>query len=56
MSKALLGQKIAVLVANGFQETDMTATQRLLQDTGANVRIVSMDHGLVNSWKDNGWV
>lgn len=55
MHKPLLGQRIAVLVANGFNETDMTQAQRALQDSGADIRIVSMDQGLVNSWRDGSW-
>ncbi|MCE7885883.1 MAG: hypothetical protein DYH13_00040 [Alphaproteobacteria bacterium PRO2] len=55
MTKALLGQKLAVLVANGFCEKDLTEIQRALLKTGANVRIIGMDQGLVNSWNDNGW-
>lgn len=55
MQKALLGQKLAVLVANGFCEKDLTEMQRGLMKTGANVRIIGMDQGLVNSWNENGW-
>ena len=55
MNKPLLGKKIAVLVANGFSERDLTHTQKALSGSGANVRIVSMDHGLVNSWTSEGW-
>jgi protease I len=42
-------------VANGFEEKDLTEMQRALQLYGANMRIVSMDHGLVNSWNQGGW-
>ena len=55
MKKPLLGEKIAVLVANGFSEKDLTLTQKALINAGASIRIVSMDHGLVNSWNDLGW-
>jgi len=55
MMKPLLGAKVAVLVANGFCEADMIEAQRNLQSLGANVRIVSMDHGLVSSWNGTGW-
>ncbi len=55
MHKPLLGQKLAVLVANGFCEKDLTEMQRALLKTGADVRIVGMDQGLVNSWNENGW-
>ncbi|MBL4804994.1 MAG: DJ-1/PfpI family protein [Alphaproteobacteria bacterium] len=55
MNKPLLGKKIAVLVANGFAERDLTHTQKRMSGTGANMRIISMDHGLVNSWTSEGW-
>lgn len=55
MSKPLLGCKIAILVANGFCEQDMTETQRALMDAGANMRIVSTEPGLVNGWTGEGW-
>lgn len=55
MRKTLQGTKIAVLVANGFSEKDMTLTQQALLPAGASIRIVSMDHGLVNSWNESGW-
>jgi protease I len=55
MNKPLLGEKIAVLIANGFCEHDLTEAQKSLQKIGANVRIVSMDQGLVNSWNGQGW-
>jgi protease I len=55
MQKPLLGEKIAVLVANGFSEQDLTQAQKILRNAGADLRIVSMDNGLVNSWADNGW-
>jgi protease I len=55
MNKALLGEKIAVLIANGFCEHDLTETQKSLQKYGANVRIVSMDQGLVHSWNGENW-
>ncbi len=55
MQKPLLGEKIAVLVANGFSEQDLTQAQKILRNAGADLRIVSMDSGLVNSWADSGW-
>lgn len=55
MKKPLLGEKIAVLVANGFAEQDLTQAQKILRTAGADIRIVSMDNGLVTSWADTGW-
>ena len=55
MSKPLTGSKIAILVANGFNEKDLTHTQRALQTYGANTRIIGMDNGLINSWTGEAW-
>lgn len=56
MNKPLIGRKIAILVANGFDELDMTHAQRALAASGANLYIISTENGLVNSWmtKENG--
>lgn len=49
-------KKVAILVANGFCEQDVTVAQRALQQAGAATRIISMeDHGLANSWNGEGW-
>ena len=53
MNKPLTGQKIAILVANGFDETDMTHAQRALAALGATQKIISTENGLVNSWVAN---
>lgn len=55
MHNSLSGQKVAILAANGFQEQDVTETQRKLLEAGAQVHIVSSDHGLVNSWTGDRW-
>ncbi len=55
MHKPLFGQKVAILVANGFSEQDLIKTQRVAQGLGGDTRIVSMDQGLVNSWNGEGW-
>lgn len=55
MSKSMIGVKVAVLAANGFDEKDFTAVQRALADAGATMRIISTDQGLVNGWDGQGW-
>lgn len=55
MDKPLMGQKIAILVANGFDETDMTHAQRALASLGASLKIISTENGLVNSWSGTSW-
>lgn len=55
MAKVLKDEKVAILVANGFNESEMTNVQKHLQKAGANTRIISVSQGLVNSWRDNDW-
>ncbi len=55
MNKMLSDMKIAILMANGFCEQDVTAVQRALIDSNAVVHIVSSDSGLVNGWDGKGW-
>jgi protease I len=55
MSKPLQNVKIALLVANGFEEQSFVATQKALREAGATVHIVSPEQGLVCSWNGQGW-
>ncbi|MCB1557138.1 MAG: DJ-1/PfpI family protein [Alphaproteobacteria bacterium] len=54
-TKPLSGSKVALLIAGGFCEQDITATQRILLNAGAQITIVSPDQGLVNGWDGKGW-
>jgi putative intracellular protease/amidase len=55
MDKPLAGKTVAILVANGFQEIDMTEPQRALLGAGAIPRVVSPEQGLVNGWHGKAW-
>ncbi|MBI4031346.1 MAG: DJ-1/PfpI family protein [Proteobacteria bacterium] len=55
MSKTIPGVKVAILVANGFNEAEMIAAQKALMQAGANARIVSPEPGLVNGWNGMEW-
>ncbi len=55
MSKSMIGVKVAVLAANGFDEKDFIAVQRAMAEAGATLRIISTDQGLVNGWDGQGW-
>lgn len=55
MDQILAGKTVAILVANGFEETEMTEPQRALLKTGAMLRIVSPEQGLVNGWHGTSW-
>jgi protease I len=53
--KRLAGKKVAILVANGFQETHMTETQKTLTAEGAASLVVSNEVGVVNGWHEGSW-
>jgi len=55
LENTLTGKTIAILVANGFEESHMTALHKTLVETGAVVKIVSPEKGVVNSWHDGNW-
>ncbi|WP_366656847.1 DJ-1/PfpI family protein [Fodinicurvata sp. EGI_FJ10296] len=55
MEKPLAGKTVALLVANGFEELEMTEPQRALLAAGAAIKIVSPEQGLVNGWHGRGW-
>ncbi len=46
---------IAILVANGFDESHITAVQRAMTKAGISYKIVAPEQGLVNGWQGNGW-
>lgn len=54
-SQALTGLSIAIMVASGFEETEMTEPQRALLKEGGAPKIVSPDQGLVNGWHGKAW-
>ncbi|MBE7638369.1 hypothetical protein GUA87_16040 [Sneathiella sp. P13V-1] len=55
LENTLTGKKIAILVANGFEQSHMTDLHKSLVDTGAEVKIVSPEKGVVNSWHNGNW-
>jgi protease I len=55
MDQPLAGKTIAILVANGFEEIEMTEPQRALIKAGAAVRVISPEQGLVNGWHGAAW-
>ena len=55
MNQPLAGKSIAILVANGFDERQMTEVQRALLKAGAKLKTVSPEQGLVNGWHGISW-
>jgi protease I len=55
MDQPLAGKAVAILVANGFEETEMTEPQRALLKVGAALKVISPEQGLVNGWHGRAW-
>src|ERR1700690_1261256 len=52
---ALDGKKIAILVANGFEEEELTSPKKALEHAGAETKVVSPESGKVKGWKYTNW-
>ena len=50
MEKRLAGKKVAILVAEGFEQVELTGPRRALDDAGAETKIVSPARGEVQGW------
>jgi protease I len=55
MQKPLAGLNVAILIANGFHEIEMTTFQRALIEAGAAPKIVSVESSLAHGWQGKGW-
>lgn len=55
MQKPLAGLNVAILVANGFHEIEMTSFQRALLEAGAVPKIISVESSLAHGWQGKGW-
>jgi protease I len=51
MEKKLEGKKVAILVADGFEQVELTGPRQALDDAGAQTQIVSPVKGEVEGWK-----
>jgi protease I len=50
MNGQLSGKKIAILVADGFEQVEMTAPRHALEQAGASTYLVSPAEGQVQGW------
>jgi protease I len=55
MRRELDGFKVAILVADGFEQVEMTGPREALVDAGAKVEIVSPAENEVKGWKHTEW-
>jgi protease I len=50
-SESLKGKRVAILVADGFEEVELTKPRQALDDAGARTVVVSPAKGKVKGWK-----
>jgi protease I len=50
MAEELRGQRVAILVADGFEQVEMTEPRQALKDAGAKTQIVSPNKTQVQGW------
>ena len=51
MNDILQGKKVAVLVANGFEQSELEEPCEALENAGADIQIVSPEDGEVKGWR-----
>jgi protease I len=53
--KQLDGKNVAILVADGFEQEEMTSPKEALEQAGAKTHIVSLKPGKVKGWQHTQW-
>ena len=51
----LNGKKVAILVADGFEQIELTEPKKALEEAGAKASIVSPAKGKVKGWQHTAW-
>jgi protease I len=51
----LAGTKVAILVTDGFEQSELTEPRRALDEAGAETRVVSPRRDRVRGWKLTDW-
>jgi len=55
MPSELNGIKVAILIANGFEQVELIEPKRALEQAGAIVRLVSPEKNEVKGWNHTEW-
>ena len=55
MAERLDGKRVALLVADGFEQVELTGPKRALEQAGATAQIVSPADGRVKGWQHTDW-
>lgn len=55
MENKLSNKKVAILVADGFEESEFIQPMEALKNAGAEVAVVSLHDGEVKAWAEKDW-
>jgi protease I len=55
MAGRLEGKKVAILVADGFEQVELTEPRKALDEAGAETHVVSPAEGTVRGWQKTDW-
>jgi len=55
MTSMLANPTLAILVASGFDEKQITVVQRALTKAKMTLKMIAPEQGLVNGWQGNAW-
>lgn len=55
MAQALNGKKVAILVADGFEQIELTEPKQALEEAGAETEVVSPNKDWVKGWNRTDW-
>src|ERR1041384_7879277 len=55
MEKQLSNKKVAILVADGFEESEFTQPLEALKQASAQVDVISLKSGKVRAWAEKDW-
>ena len=55
MAQELKGKKVAIVVADGFEQVELTEPKQALEQAGAQTQIISPAQGQVRGWNFTEW-
>src|SRR5690625_199219 len=55
MAEKLQNKKVAILVAEQFEQVEMTEPRRALQEAGAETVLIAPESGSIRAWNEDDW-
>ncbi|HEX8289942.1 MAG TPA: type 1 glutamine amidotransferase domain-containing protein [Pyrinomonadaceae bacterium] len=55
MDKKLNGIRVAILAADGFEQSELFEPKKALEQAGAQTHVVSLESGEIKGWNEKNW-